>query len=231
MGTEASCSLAWYTATSTAKVTQVNDSGTITVSSATKSIGAVPFNVLSVSVSFAPANSKTKLELAHYSTTTGNVKKLMTGYLDQSGGFHESADLFDSTNDALYGTVTASISLNNAAFTDGKITVGGNTYTKAGVVDMLNLRTDVPVTASRGETRARVFAYGAEGAGEASASSDTATSIADTISLATLTDSNTLTWRCYAYIYGGATSPSADSDANAAAVGTPTVTVTVGDPA
>lgn len=213
-------------------MTQINDNGTITVSSATKSLGDVPFEVLSISVSFAPANSKTKLELAHYSTAAGNVKKLMTGYLDQSGGFHESADLFDSANDALYGTVTATISLDNTAFTDGKITVGGNTYTKAGVLAMLNARTDVPITASEGSTRARVFAYTASSAGdgEASASSDSGTDVEETISLATLTDSNSLTWNCYAYIYGGATSP-ADADANAAAVGTPTVTVTLGDAA
>ena len=237
---------AWFTANATVSTLKVNDdTGTIGVSGAVKQISGVKMDVLAIDVSFSagtylptgqadlPANYVEKeLELAHYSSSAASANKYLAGgYLDTAGSFHESTDLYNA-NDAFYGTVTVHVTVKDSAFTDDKITVGDNTYTKASVIGMLNLRTDVPLVASVGETRARIFANNAT-----AAAGDPNSDISTTISLASLTDDNYVEWTCFAYIYGGldgSTSTESSpvtphSDANVSAVGAPAVTVTVGD--
>ena len=168
-------------------------------------IGDVAFdNVIQINASFATADSKA-LELAAYNAeATDATTKLGGGYLDKAGTPHLIPGKI-GTNTVLYGTVTVTASLKNDAFTDDKITVGGNAYTKSWVIEQLEDKKIYATVAPAEDSRARVFT-------SAAAEGDPDDAVVLEITLDNLSASSTHTGTCYAYVLG--TNNSADSAAS-----------------
>lgn len=169
-----------------------DNTNAITVDKVVKDLGEVEVNVLTVSASFA--HTGTKIELAHFNDESTN-KKLSTGYVDDAGIFHEHTTVGapQGTGNVLWGTLTVKISWNSSAFTDGKITIGTETYTEDTIKSLVQAKS-VTITATP-EGRARVFATNA-------ASGDPSTAVVSSAQALTTVSTADVVWTCYGYILG-----------------------------